>query len=440
LLNPKRLLFAAALFHLLLTVSVFTLGRNAILPSTFDTNGTAVAFASDGVAHREDAAALSQHLRSAEFGLWFSSAYPFHVKLYSISFAVFGSILGFNILGAEPVNLVCYFGILVLVWKLADGAFDPPAGILAAGAVALWPSFVLHSTQLLKDPLFILGMLALVFTIERLLTVTYSWRKALLLGLAAAAIAAGLWKIRSDMGPLLLATVILGAVALALRQFQLRRIEVPNLCAIALVVMLTAATMLWLPAYRDADNPRQHERVRSEARIRENLQPQPTTRWWEVGAHIGVLRQRFVTMYPESSSNIDAGVKMSSNVDLIRYLPRAITIGLFAPFPNMWFETGTSVGAFGRMLSGLETLLMYSIEALALVGLWRGRRRLAVWLLFSIAAMGTIALGLVVLNIGTLYRLRYVFLILLVVIAAGGFAQILEWSVKKRNPIKQASA
>jgi CHASE2 domain-containing sensor protein len=92
----------------------------------------------------------------------------------------------------------------------------------------------------------------------------------------------------------------------------------------------------------------------------------------------------------------------------------------------MWFERGTSVGAIGRTLSGLETMLMYVIEALAFVTVWRERRRESVWLLLSISLMGVIALGLVVLNVGTLYRLRFTFFILFVILAAVEIARFVE--------------
>ena len=161
--------------------------------------------------------------------------------------------------------------------------------------------------------------------------------------------------------------------------------------------------------------------------------------WWQVAANIRVGRQRFVKLYAKATSNIDTNVNLETNRDLIRYLPRAAVVGLFAPFPNLWFETGNSVGSTGRILSGMETLLMYVFEALAMVGLWRGRRELSVWLPFSIAVMGTLALGLVVVNVGTLYRLRYAFLMLLIVLAAGGIIHIVSWSVKK-VPMKEIAA
>jgi len=86
----------------------------------------------------------------------------------------------------------------------------------------------------------------------------------------------------------------------------------------------------------------------------------------------------------------------------------------------MWLNSGTEVGISGRILVGLETLLTYAIECFALAGLWRARRELSAWLLFTILTIGAIGLGLVVNNIGALYRLRYSFWILIVVLGAGG--------------------
>src|SRR5207302_2633180 len=97
-----------------------------------------------------------------------------------------------------------------------------------------------------------------------------------------------------------------------------------------------------------------------------------------------------------------------------------------APFPNMWFETGSQVGRAGRLLSGCETLATYFIELATLISLWRMRKNLAVWLLTLTVFLGLVGLGLIVVNIGSLYRFRYPFLMLMFVLAAGGIRQILS--------------
>jgi hypothetical protein len=123
--------------------------------------------------------------------------------------------------------------------------------------------------------------------------------------------------------------------------------------------------------------------------------------------------------YTAQESNIGGDTQFESIGDIVRFIPRAAIVGFLAPFPRMWFEAG-SYGVTGRLLSGAETLVMYFLYLAIAVCLWRERRRLALWLIFLTAAAGMIALGLVVVNAGALYRIRYVFWIMMIVIAAQG--------------------
>jgi hypothetical protein len=134
---------------------------------------------------------------------------------------------------------------------------------------------------------------------------------------------------------------------------------------------------------------------------------------------IAWARHLFVN-YPGTSSNIDPDVRLESWGEVIRYLPRAAEIGLFAPFPNMWLATGAQVGRLGRFLSGLETLMIYVFIGFSLWCLWKRRDQLAVWFLLAIAALSVIVLGLVTANIGALYRMRYPFWILLIIVGVDG--------------------
>jgi len=54
---------------------------------------------------------------------------------------------------------------------------------------------------------------------------------------------------------------------------------------------------------------------------------------------------------------------------------------------------------------------VYIIVFLALLCALFERRRWPVWLLLAMVAVGVTALGLVVVNIGTIYRMRYGFVI-----------------------------
>jgi len=429
--RPQRLLLAAAIFHLAVTITIYGLGRYAILPGTFDTHGIAVSFAQDGVEDHADVTSLSEVLTRGQIRDWVTAPYPFHLKLYSICFAVFGPLLGYTIISAEPLNGLCYLAILILVFKLGQEAFNRRSGLIAAATVALWPSFLLHTTQLLKDPLFLVGMLGFILIDLRLLSRSLSWPKALLTGVGGGLIAVFIWLARHNMGELLIATVALGAAMLIARQVREKQLHAANLVGMALAIVVSVGVTQVVPKFRKPDAPRGAALERPAA--------PPSNPWLRVAARVGTVRQRFVSEYPDSGSNLDSQVQLNSMADLIRYLPRAAAIGFFAPFPNMWFATGKQVGSGGRLLSGLETMAMYVVEGLAIVGLWgkgrkrRGRQGFSVWFLALVAAMGLISLGLVVVNVGALYRLRYVFLVLLILLAAEGAAQTLDWCRKKRS-------
>ena len=145
---------------------------------------------------------------------------------------------------------------------------------------------------------------------------------------------------------------------------------------------------------------------------------------------IAIRRQGFANLKKDelsaSSSNIDEDVVLNNRTDVALYLPRACFIGLLAPFPNMWFVKGTQVGTAGRLVSGGETLLSYILGLLALICLWQRRENLAVWLLVGTVVCGVTALGLIVLNIGAFYRLRYPYWMLIVVLGAGGAVKIMR--------------
>src|SRR3982751_420892 len=111
--RPAHLIVAAALLHLILTITAYIAGRFALLPDVFDANGTGLFFASDGATYRAEAIALVRLLARDGITAWLNTSSPVHIKLYSLSFAILGPLFGFNILSAEPLNLLCYLAILM---------------------------------------------------------------------------------------------------------------------------------------------------------------------------------------------------------------------------------------------------------------------------------------------------------------------------------------
>ena len=433
----SRLVLAATVLHITFVIGIFLIGRFGIFPNTFDTHGIGTSFAIDSKSYRIEAEALADSLRKNQFSEWFSHP-RLHVKLYSLCFLVLDRVVGANILSAEPLNLACFLLTVVLIYSLGKEIFDQRVGLIAAGTVALWPSFLLHTTQMLRDPLFIAAFLLLILTFVRLLTRTLSWQHGVLLGVTGSIMCLFLWLIRGDWWELIFVILLIGTAVPLMKQVWTRKSQLGNALGALLILAAGLFFPQIVPAYRQPD-----EYLRQVVTTRDALKPaaqmgsrleEPSDFWSRAPKRIGILRHKFIVRYPEAGSNIDRDVELTSSKDLIRYFPRAMIIGLFSPFPNMWFARGAQVGLAGRLLAGAEMLGVYIVEGLALVCVLFQRRRLPVWVILATVLAGVTALGFVVVNISTIYRMRYAFTMLLIVLGARGLIEVQSRLAARKPP------
>ena len=416
------LLATAALLHVSVAAAVFTVGKLGLMPSQFNEKGLGT-FASDGLVYQTEAVELCNVLKTQGIAAWATWPTQLHVRIYSLPLIALYRWAGFNILTIEPLNLIYYLAILTLVFKLGTTAFDYRAGLLAATIVALWPSFILHTTQLLRDPLLISAFLILILSLVQCLKRDYTWRAGLLWGLVGAIAILTVRIVRLPMWDLLWATIGLAVLMLVVQSVRQRRFPVGNVCFA--IVMIAA--MLITPHFQTALGNQQYVKLRRVI-LPVEIQDMP------VEGQIVKRREGFglqvdptgETVPSSAGSDIDKGVRFNSFADIIRYVPRAVVVGFFAPFPSIWLTAGKQVGTSGRLLSGFETMLTYLIEGLALFGLWSGRKLLTTWFLCFAATSGAVVLGLIVNNMGALYRLRYPFWVLLVVLGGGGASYLVR--------------
>jgi hypothetical protein len=425
--HPSYWLIVAACLHLAATITIFIIGKFSLMPSQFDGNGVGD-FAADGRMHQLDALTLTERLGSHGIGAWLSAAAPLHVRIYSLSQVLLSRWIGFNILAVEPINLFFYLAILVIVYKLAEAMFDRRAAFLAAAIVGLWPTLLLHTTQPLRDPLLIALVTILFLILTRLLTHVFSWRQTIIASLGGAVVLLAVWVVRLSMWDIVRAIVGMTTVFVLLRLVRERRLMIGNIITVAVFILAIwiipqGNKLLQFTEKRQVDV--------SSGRVLIGEKVIDMSLWARITARRNGFIDRQVTKDYNAGSDIDTDVRFHNQGELVRYLPRAAAIGLFAPFPNMWIAPGNLVGRTGRWLSGFEMLLTYLIEALAVYGLWRKRRELAAWLLTFSALLGVTALGLIVINIGSLYRLRYAFWVLIVIMGAGGLMGLLSDKFKK---------
>ena len=426
--NPLRWLLVAGALHVALTTTIFVAGHFQLLPTLFDPNGIGLTFAIDGATYRRLASEMATHEATYGISPWLDIKSPLHARLYSIPFAIFGRLVGHNILAAEPLNLFYYLATLTMVYLLGRELFNARAGLLAASIVGLWPSFLMHSTQLIRDPLAVSCLLSLLLVLTLLLNRDFVWRQAVALGIGGAVLVTIFWLARGNMWNAVVVSVALTLILLSFRMLLGRKFMAGN----AIVLGSIVVTMLFVPARLESTTLGGYRAPVTPLAIPSASQPAPPEGIWTRAINQIRDRRGGFRFYDAQESNIRGDIQFSNASDIVRFLPDAAVIGFMAPFPRQWFEKG-SYGAAGRLLSGAETFVMYFMYLAVGLCLWRERRRLAMWLVFLTATAGVIGLGLVVVNAGALYRLRYVFWIMLIVIAAQG---ILHLTTRFTTPTK----
>jgi len=456
-ISCRRLLLIAGVLHVFLAIVLFVAGRAGVAPQLIDHDGIMGSFAFDSYDYQRGAIETSQLLRGGNLRAWATAAQPLHVKLIAVPFALLNPMFGSSTLSAEPYNVVCYVAIIALVFALGSELGGRRAGVLAGVVVALWPTFLLHTLQLLKDPIFITATLAALWCAITLLTRTYRPTASAAVSVMAILLLLVLASLRFSSVLLLAVVAILILGLLVVRQVRERQLLFWNMTP-AIAVFLTGLILLpfisgqklaYTKQYpsdragplKNAANP--SERVPTlVTRISAGDSSRGGAQRFVVGdrfaRRISSMRSRFAASYSEAGSLLDAQAEFRNVSDLLRYLPRALAIGMWAPFPSAWFSRGRRVGNLGKLISGFEMLAIYLLQAVAALALIREPQHLTRWFVVAIVVCGVTALAFVVPNAGAIYRFRYVFWILLVVAAMsapfvsfakrrkeGGFKQVM---------------
>ena len=137
-----------------------------------------------------------------------------------------------------------------------------------------------------------------------------------------------------------------------------------------------------------------------------------------------------------AGSLIDINVKPSSLPEVFLYLPRAVLISVFAPFPTTWLEKLS----LPRIVGVAETAIWYLLAPGVLLSLFY-RRSKEVLTLIGVATIVLAIYGFTVANVGSLHRVRYAYLFLLIMVAVAGWTQFfLRHRAGAKEPAPSAPA
>lgn len=139
-------------------------------------------------------------------------------------------------------------------------------------------------------------------------------------------------------------------------------------------------------------------------------------------ASLFCYRHGFIQYFAGQSGNIDHDRWLTNYAEAAAYLPRAMQIGLLAPFPSQWMEEASSPGGkVKRWLSGLEMLCVYAVLSGVIVAL---RHRQATGLI-ALGLLGVVGILFYVYtspNVGAIYRYRLPFMMLVWIVGLAGWS------------------
>lgn len=320
-----------------------------------------------------------------------------------------------------PVNAALYATAAVLLWHSMMILTRKPAIALAALLpMLLFPSTAMIWGQIHKDVWALTGAMGLAWGLVCLSQAEVSLKTCAKLIALAIVCTLLIWVVRPYANKIFFAACALGVVVLML--FTRPR---------GVICWLAAGSFLFAQAGVIAFIT-QPQAPKRPCDIWQQNPPIPLVDNQLAG--LACAREGFRYGYPDAGSNIDTEVGFRNARDIVAYMPRALQIVLFSPFPTMWgMNAKQPGGAVMRLLAIPEMILYYLALAgcvlAAVQAQARERATIAALVLFSLFV--ALVYALVVTNIGTLYRMRYPAMLLLLALGTWGWSLLLQRNVKR---------
>ena len=407
-------------FHLAVSISLSLIARSTFLASLHNGQGL-WNFAPDSFSYNREAIRLLDFLKKGNLSGWWGSSPFWHVKWVALSYVAITP----DPLSFAPVNAIVWAVSIYCVYKIARILFPDRQtfSISCALIFGFCPSYLLHTTQLLRDPFYVLGVLIMIWGWVGLLS---GYRGIVFSLLASFGVLLACLNRIYVLEPL----IVLSLLATA---FVLWRVPRSRMYALLAFVVIGGLYVYQYPskfvqilqkekgASISADSTHTDEPKTGNLRLFANR----VTNWvrYQV-VRLSNARNTWINKYPNAGTNIDTDVHFRSLVDILAYIPRAAVIGFLAPFPSHWFGTPRTAGQASRILAGLEMMVWYILMLGFVYFLFTGpvAWHIRIWMLVYTFAL-VVLTSLVVTNIGALYRLRYVFFLPILIGGLEGWAR-----------------
>ncbi len=418
---PRRLFFLLWVAFFAYTTSAALLFQKLMLPALPGLHGGSGLLNTDSLYFHKIAIDVARGIAEVGWDSWS----PWPTKSASGNAAVLGAL--YYWFGPEPalvvpLNAVLHATAALLLVYLARAWVPGRAGLIggisAATLFILFPSGLNWYAQPHKDGYAILGFLLYLLGLVTML------RGAILRSLVLAAAGLALTAFVRPNNLVLLAVAALPLPLLCAGAGGRRRV----IAAVSMIALTVAAVYLsgTRVAAGETLNLRQYEKIAAPG-----LETPAVARQWKWQPLEGPLRP--LDRQLEKATNVrvnfivfGSAVGAASMLDperipgsageVLAYFPRALQLALFAPFPNQWLTQLSPT----RLVGNLETAIWYLMLPGLLFGLLRFSGRQSILLLWVALTLLTVESYLIP-NLGTLHRIRFPFLFVLITMGAAGW-------------------
>ena len=425
----------------LYTLAVSTLIQFVLLPKVFPAwhAGNGLLAGTDMPYYHQLAADLAQDIQQQGWSVW--TLRPSGQAPAGIAGALYA------LIAPKPWTMIPLYALLhalagLLMMRILL-LFDPRWIVAVIGAVplVLFPSAATWYSQLGKDGFSIAGYYALVLGWLMLSRVRGEPRLrhiafALLLVLGGAGL---IWIVRPYLVEILIP--VSGAAAFVLMILFIRNATIrrPQMRWAATAVAVSWVAVAVLIPLTSGGFESEISSVEKQSR--------PVKLTWIYSGWLPIAvedriysfaeaRFGFTTSHPEAGSNLDVETNFHQVSDIVAYLPRAAAIAFLYPVPIQWFQEGTlPQNTLMRQVAGLEMAAVYLALIMLPYAIWRWRGQLETWLLLLFSTGMILFHAMVIANMGTLYRMRYPYLMSLVGLSVAAVAAaLLDRRARVPNP------
>ena len=231
------------LFHILTASLMAWLASSPYLSSLHFGQGI-WRFSGDSLIYHREAVTLIKTLNAGDWVSWWDS-FPghFHVKWIGLLYWLYGE--GQPLL-FELVNSITWVMSIVLIYLASRTLFNNTKIAVLAALFLFFPSLLLSSTQLLREPIYILGLCFITYGWVAIYQESSTWKGAVSIFLGYAIVIV----VRSYLTPALIWVFLFATVVLIIRKKHARYSAIAMMSSILLVTY--ASDFSKIPAYGTA--------------------------------------------------------------------------------------------------------------------------------------------------------------------------------------------